>query len=188
MTAEQMFGEHGLLKTSQKRAMKSILDDEMSAHLGYEPHAVKGRNSGNSRNGKTKKAVQTATERVEINVPRDRNGSFEPQLIPKGERRLPELDEKVIALYARGNSTREIQSFLEELYGVEISPTLVSSITDRVMEDVHAWRSNPVRTGPSRTKPCTSPWESTWTARKNYWAYGSPTTKGKNSGYRSSTN
>ena len=144
MTAEQMFGEHGLLKTLQKRAMESVLEGEMSAHLGYEPHAVKGRNSGNSRNGKTTKIVQTATDRVEINVPRDRNGHFEPQLIPKGERRLPELDEKVIALYARGNSTREIQSFLEELYGVEISPTLISNITDSVMEDVHAWRTRPL--------------------------------------------
>ena len=144
MTAEQMFGEHGLLKTLQKRAMESVLEGEMSAHLGYEPHAVKGRNSGNSRNGKTTKIVQTATDRVEINVPRDRNGNFEPQLIPKGERRLPELDEKVIALYARGNSTREIQSFLEELYGVEISPTLISNITDSVMEDVHAWRTRPL--------------------------------------------
>ena len=144
MTAEQVFGEHGLLKTLQKRAMESVLEGEMSAHLGYEPHAVKGRNSGNSRNGKTQKTVQTATDRVEINVPRDRNSSFEPQLIPKSERRLPELDEKVIALYARGNSTREIQSFLEELYGVEISPTLISNITDSVMEDVHAWRTRPL--------------------------------------------
>lgn len=144
MTPEQMFGEGGLLKTLQQRAMESVLEAEMSAHLGYEPHSKEGRNSGNSRNGKTKKTVQTATDQVEILVPRDRNSDFEPQLIPKGIRRLPELDEKVIALYAKGTSTRDIQGFLEELYGVEVSPALISTITDGVKEELKAWQSRPL--------------------------------------------
>jgi len=144
MTPEQMFGEHGLLKALQKRAMESVLEEKMSSHLGYAPHSKEGRNTGNSRNGKTKKTVQTATDQVEIAVPRDRNGSFEPQLVPKGARRLPELDEKVIALYARGSSTRDIQDFLEELYGIEISPTLISEITDSVKEDMVTWQARPL--------------------------------------------
>jgi len=144
MTIEQMFGQNGLLKTMQKRAMESILEAEMNPHLGYSAHAVSGRNSGNSRNGKSKKTIKTATEQVEISIPRDRNGDFEPQLIPKGVRRLPELDDKVIALYARGTSTRDIQAFVEERYGVEISPALISTITDSVMEELREWQSRPL--------------------------------------------
>ena len=141
MTQEQMFGQHGLLKSLQKRAIESLLEGEMNSHLGHTAHASEGRNSGNSRNGKTKKTVKTSTEQIDISIPRDRNGSFEPQLIPKGVRRLPELDEKVIALYAQGSSTRDIQAFLEELYGVEVSPTLISEITDTVKGDMIAWQT-----------------------------------------------
>ncbi len=116
----------------------------MSDHLGYEAYAPEGRGTGNSRNGKTKKTVQSDAGQFEIEVPRDREGSFEPQLVRKRQRRLDGFDDKVLALYARGLSTREIQAQLEELYGVEVSPTLISNVTDAVYEEVRAWQSRPL--------------------------------------------
>ena len=143
-SVEDIFGEQGLLKALQKRLVERALEGEMAAHLGYAPHALEGRNGGNSRNGKGKKTLRTATDQIEIEVPRDRDGSFEPQLVQKRQRRLAGLDEKVIALYARGISTREIEAQLEELYGVEISPALISSITASVMDDLRAWQARPL--------------------------------------------
>ena len=116
----------------------------MTTHLGYERHAPEGRNSGNSRNGKTRKTVTTESGAIELEVPRDRNGAFEPQIVPKSRRRLEGFDEKVIALYARGMTTREIQGHLQELYGVEVSPSLISNVTDAVLEEVQAWQSRPL--------------------------------------------
>ena len=116
----------------------------MSEHLGYEKHEVSGRGSGNSRNGTTGKTVLTDSGVLDIEVPRDRNGSFEPQLVPKRRRRLPGFDDKVIALYARGLSTRDIQSQLQELYEVDVSPSLISRVTDSVVEDVAQWQSRPL--------------------------------------------
>jgi putative transposase len=137
---EEILGEGGLLKELTKRLVERALAGELTAHLGYEKHAVEGRNTGNSRNGATAKRVLTDTGEISIEVPRDRKGEFEPQLVPKGQRRLPGFDEKVIALYARGMTTREIQGHLQELYGVEVSPALISSVTDAVLEDVQAWQ------------------------------------------------
>ena len=116
----------------------------MSDHLGYEPHHIKGRGSGNNRNGKGHKTVQSDTGALEIEVPRDRNATFEPQLVKKRQRRLEGFDDKVLALYSRGLSTRDIQGQLEELYGAEVSPTLISNVTNAVMEDVRAWQSRPL--------------------------------------------
>ena len=116
----------------------------MSNHLGYEAYAPEGRGTGNSRNGKTKKTVQSDAGQFEIEVPRDREGSFEPQLVRKRQRRLDGFDDKVLALYARGLSTREIQAQLEELYGVEVSPALISYVTNAVYEEVRAWQSRPL--------------------------------------------
>lgn len=141
---EEILGEGGLLKELTKRLVERALAGEMTAHLGYEKHAVEGRNTGNSRNGATSKRVLTDTGEISIEVPRDRKGEFDPQLVPKGQRRLPGFDEKVIALYARGMTTREIQGHLQELYGVEVSPALISSVTDAVLEDVQAWQSRPL--------------------------------------------
>jgi transposase-like protein len=143
-SVEDIFGEQGLLKALQKRLVERVLEGEMAAHLGYEPHASEGRNVGNYRNGKGKKTLRTATDQIKIEVPRDRDGSFEPQRVQKRQRRLAGLDEKVIALYARGISTREIEAQLEELYGVEISPALISSITASVMDDLRAWQARPM--------------------------------------------
>jgi transposase-like protein len=143
-TPEDILGEHGLLKQLTKRMVERALEAEMSDHLGYAPHAPEGRGTGNSRNGKTRKTVQSDAGQFEIEVPRDREGSFEPQLVRKRQRRLDGFDDKVLALYARGLSTREIQAQLEELYGVEVSPTLISNVTDAVHDEVRAWQSRPL--------------------------------------------
>lgn len=144
--AKELLGEHGLLKRITQRALESALEGELTDHLGYSPHESAGRNSGNSRNGKSRKTLQSTAGELAIEVPRDRNGSFEPQLVRKRQRRLEGLDDKIIALYARGLSTREIGAELTELYGAEISPTLISNVTDSVLEEVQAWQARPLDT------------------------------------------
>jgi putative transposase len=141
---EEILGEGGLAKQLTKRLVDRALQGEMTAHLGYEKHSPEGYNSGNSRNGLTRKRVLTDTGELTIEVPRDRNGEFEPQLVPKSHRRIAGFDEKVIALYARGMTTREIQGHLKELYGTEVSPALISAVTDAVLEDVQAWQARPL--------------------------------------------
>ena len=139
-----ILGEHGLLRQLTKRVVERALEAELTAHLGYAPHARNGSGVGNYRNGKGKKTVQSETAQFDIEVPRDRDGSFEPQLVKKRQRRLDGFDDKGLALYARGLSTREIQAHLEELYGVEGSPTLISNVTDAVLDEVRAWQSRPL--------------------------------------------
>ena len=138
---DEILGSEGLLGELTKRLVERALEGEMTAHLGYEKHAAEGRNRRNSRNGRVAKRVKTDTSDVEIEVPRDREGTFEPQLVPKRRRRLEGFDDKVLSLYARGMSTREIQGHLKELYGVEVSPSLISAVTDSVLEDVQTWQS-----------------------------------------------
>jgi len=108
------------------------------------PNDTVGNNSGNSRNGKTKKTVRSTNGDVELDIPRDRNGSFEPKLVRKGERQLNGFDERIVALYARGMTTRDIQAYLEEAYGVEVSPTFISQVTNAVMDEVKAWQHRPL--------------------------------------------
>src|SRR5208283_1595733 len=110
----------------------------------YEPHAPAGRNSGNSRNGATKKKLKGDFGELELETPRDRNASFEPKIVAKGQTRFTGFDDKILSMYARGMSTREIQGHLEEIYGVEVSPTLISNVTDAVVEEVKAWQSRPL--------------------------------------------
>jgi putative transposase len=141
---EEILGQEGLLTELTKRLVERALQGELTTHLGYEKHAAEGRNTGNSRNGKSPKTVLTDTGELAIDIPRDRNGEFEPQLVPKNQRRLPGFDEKVIALYARGLTTREIQGHLQDLYHVEVSPALISNVTDAVLEDVQAWQNRPL--------------------------------------------
>jgi putative transposase len=141
---EEILGEGGLAQGLTKRLVERVLEGEMTEHLGYEKHAPEGRDRGNSRNGKTRKRIKTGEAEHEIEVPRDREGTFEPVLVPKGRRRLPGFDEKVIALYARGMTAREIQDGLLEIYGVEVSPSLISTVTDAVIEDVKAWQARPL--------------------------------------------
>jgi len=141
---EEILGEEGLVRELTKRLVERALEGEMTAHLGYEKHEPAGRNKGNSRNGKAIKRLKAGRAELEIAVPRDREGSFEPQLVRKRQRRLAGFDDKVLALYARGMTTREIQGHLKELYGVEVSPSLISAVTDSVLEDVAAWQSRPL--------------------------------------------
>jgi transposase-like protein len=141
---KDILGKNGLLKQLTKRLVERTLQAELTDHLGYGPYKPEGRGSGNSRNGSGPKTVQSDSGAIQIEVPRDRNGSFEPQFVKKRQRRLEGFDDKVLALYARGMSTRDIQGQLEELYGVEVSPTLISNVTDAVMEEVRAWQSRPL--------------------------------------------
>ncbi|MCA9466135.1 MAG: IS256 family transposase [Nitrospira sp.] len=143
---EDILGEQGLLKGLTKRLVERALQAELTTHLGYAPHARPLATSGNTRNGTSPKTVETDQGPVELNVPRDRAGTFEPVVVKKRQRRLEGFDDKVLALYAHGMTTREIQNHLEELYGTEVSPTLISTITDAVLEEVRLWQSRPLET------------------------------------------
>jgi putative transposase len=141
---DDLLGQDGLLQQLTKALVERALDGELTHHLGYERHDSSGDNSGNSRNGTTPKTMKGKRGQLQIDVPRDRNSEFEPQLVKKGQTRFDGLDEKIISLYARGMTQREIQGHLEEIYGVEISPSLISSVTDAVLDEVRAWQSRPL--------------------------------------------
>ena len=141
---EEILGEGGVLKQLTKRLVENALEGEMTEHLGYEPHAAEGKGTGNSRNGRSEKKIHTDSGSVEIEVPRDRAGTFDPKLVRKRQRRLEGFDDKVLSLYARGMTTREIQGHLMELYGTEVSPALISNVTDSVLKDVEAWQGRPL--------------------------------------------
>jgi len=143
-TFDQLMAEGGELRQLYKRLAEKALEAELAAHLGYGKHEVAGRGTGNSRNGKTRKTLISEQGPVEIAVPRDRQGSFEPKFVRKHQRRAEGVDERIIALYARGMSTRDIQGFLEEQYGIEVSPTLISQVTDAVLDDMRAWQARPL--------------------------------------------
>ena len=143
-TPEDLFGKDGLFKQLTKDLVERILEAELSDHLGYEKYASDGRGSGNSRNGSRHKTLKGDQGLIPVQVPRDRNGEFEPQLISNGQSRIPGFDDKVVSLYARGMTVREIQGHLEELYGVDVSPALISNITDVVLDEVKAWQSRPL--------------------------------------------
>jgi putative transposase len=143
-TSEDLFGKEGLLKNLSKRLMERLLEAEMTNHLGYMRHAIEGKHTGNSRNGKSKKTVRTGNGTIDIAVPRDRESEFEPILIGKRQSRLAGLDDNILSLYAKGMTVRDIQAHLEELYGAVISRDLISTITDAVLEDVKAWRCRPL--------------------------------------------
>jgi putative transposase len=143
-STEEIVGPNGLLKQLTKALVERAMNAEMSHHLGYEKHAAGGRGSGNNRNGKSRKKIQGDFGTVEIEVPRDRNGTYDPKIIPKHARRFAGFDGKILSMYARGMTTRDIQGHLEELYGVEVSPALISEVTDGVMEEVKAWQSRPL--------------------------------------------
>jgi putative transposase len=141
---EDLIGENGLLKKLTKLLVEKALDAEMAAHLGHGKHEPVANPAGNTRNGKSRKTLKGEFGELPIEIPRDRHGTFEPQLIPKHQTRWTGFDGKVISLYARGMTVREIQSHLEEMYGTEISPSLISSITDAVADEVKAWQARPL--------------------------------------------
>ena len=127
-----------------KALVERSLQAELTHHLGYEKHDPVGHHSGNTRNGASAKTIQGKRGQMQIEVPRDRQSQFEPQIIKKGQRRFDGFDERVISLYARGLSVREIQGPLEEIYGTEVSPDLISTVTGEVLDEVRAWQSRPL--------------------------------------------
>jgi len=141
---EDLIGENGLLKRLTKKLVEGALGAELTHHLGYEKHDGAGQGSGNSRNGASSKTLKGDFGEVAIEVPRDRNGSFEPKIVGKHQRRFTGFDDKILSMYARGMSTREIQGHLAEIYHVEVSPSLISDVTDAVVEEVKAWQSRPL--------------------------------------------
>ncbi|WP_286241170.1 IS256 family transposase [Neptuniibacter halophilus] len=138
---DDILGEDGLLKQLTKKVAERALDVEMNEHLGYAKNEPSGKNSGNSRNGKSRKSVRSIHGDIELEVPRDRNGTFEPMLVRKGEKQLSCFDDRIISLYARGMTTRDIQAHFQDTYGVEVSPTFISQVTNAVMDEVTAWQS-----------------------------------------------
>jgi len=141
---EDIIGEDGLFRELTRRLAERALEAEMTEHLGYKKYASEGKTSGNSRNGHGKKRVKGDFGEIEIEVPRDRECEFEPQLIRKEQRRFDGFDQKIVSLYARGLTTREIQGHLQEIYGIEVSPTLISNVTAEVMEEVKEGQNRPL--------------------------------------------
>ena len=141
---EDLLGEGGLFKELKKALLERALSAELRDHLGYAKGDPKGKKTGNSRNGHGSKKVTGEDGEMDILVPRDRDASFEPQIIKKGQRRFDGFDDKIISMYARGMSVREIRGHLDELYGVEVSPDLISRVTDEVMDEVREWQSRPL--------------------------------------------
>jgi putative transposase len=141
---EDLIGENGLLKQMTKRLLERAMRTELTEHLGYEKHAPTGKNSGNSRNGGYKKTITGDFGNLDITTPRDRNSTFEPVILPKGETRFTGFDDKIISMYARGMTTRDIQGHLQEIYGIDVSPALISQVTDAVCEEVLLWQNRPL--------------------------------------------
>jgi transposase-like protein len=143
---DDFFGKEGIFARLFATTLEQMLEAELTAHLGYQPYAAEGRNSGNSRNGKRGRQVRSSGGDVTIQVPRDRNSSFQSPLLEPYQSSTNELEEKIIGLYAKGISTRDIQETLRDLYGVEVTPTTISTITDKVWSLVEAWQNRPLAT------------------------------------------
>jgi len=141
---EDLTGPEGLLKRLTGALVERALQTEMTDHLGYEPGSAEGQGSGNSRNGTGKKTLRTDQGDVTVEVPRDRNGTFEPKLVKKHQRSFKGFDDKILSMYARGMSVRDIQAHLAEIYGTEVSPDLISRVTDAVIDEVQAWQARPL--------------------------------------------
>lgn len=140
----ELFGDEGLLNELKKVLVERALEGEMTHHLGYDKGAADGRNGGNSRNGHTRKTVIGKDGPIQIQTPRDREGTFDPQMVKKRQKRINGFDDTVISLYGRGMTTREIREHLREIYGTEVSVELISSVTSAVVEEVRAWQSRPL--------------------------------------------
>lgn len=142
-TADDLFGKGGIVQKLKKAMVERMLEAEMSHHLGYEKHGVSKEN-GNYRNGTTTKKLITDNDSFVVDIPRDRSGNFDPKLVGKYQRRLPGFDEKIVSMYARGMTTRDIQQHIEEIYQTSVSPDLISTITDEVIQEVTTWQSRPL--------------------------------------------
>jgi len=141
---EDIIGENGLLKELTKAILEQALNAEMTDHLGYEKHDPAGHHRGNTRNGKSQKTLKGDFGELELETPRDRQATFAPKIVAKGQTRWTGFDDKIISMYARGMTTREIQGHLEEMYGIDVSPALISNVTDAVVEEVKLWQGRPL--------------------------------------------
>ena len=141
---EDLMGKDGVIKKLIKSSLENILEAELSEHLGYEKHSILGNNSGNSRNGKSQKTIISNEGQIELKIPRDRNSTFEPTIIKKYEKTLGPIENKIISMYAKGMTTRDIQSHIEEIYGLDVSAMTISRITDSIVEHVKQWQDRPL--------------------------------------------
>ncbi|PKP56630.1 MAG: IS256 family transposase, partial [Candidatus Altiarchaeales archaeon HGW-Altiarchaeales-1] len=141
---EDLIGENGLFKQLTKQLLERAMQAEMTEHLGYEKNATADKKTTNARNGSYQKRIKGEFGNLDVSIPRDRDATFEPIILPKGQSRFTGFDDKIIALYARGMTTRDIQSHLEEMYGVEVSPTLISQVTRAVQEEITLWQNRPL--------------------------------------------
>lgn len=140
----ELLGPNGLLSQITKAVLERALSEELTAHLGYEKHDPAGRGSGNNRNGSTPKQLLTDIGPIDLEVPRDRAGSFDPKIVRKGQTRLDGFNDRIVALYARGLTTRDIQAHLREMYDVQVSPDLISRVTDGVLAELQEWQARPL--------------------------------------------
>jgi len=141
---EDLLGQDGLLKKLTAALVERAMQAELTEHLGYSKNEPKGRNSGNSRNGTTPKTLITDKGDIPISVPRDRNGSFEPVIVPKNQTHFDGFDDKILSMYARGMTVRDIQSHLQELYSTEVSATMISRVTDAIVQELKSWQNRPL--------------------------------------------
>jgi len=143
-TYKDLMGKDGAIKKLLRSSLENILESELADHLGYEKHSPEGNNSGNNRNGKTYKTIRTDQGEIDIKIPRDRLSSFDPVVVKKYEKTLGPIEDKIISMYAKGMTTRDIQSHVEEIYGLDISPTTVSNITNSIVAHAKEWQSRPL--------------------------------------------
>ena len=141
---EDITGSNGLLKQLTKAIIERALESELTHELGYKKHSSPDKATGNARNGTSTKTIKTNHGDLALSIPRDRNSEFEPQIVKKGQRRFTGFDDKIVSMYARGMTTRDIQGHLEEIYGVEVSPDLISSVTDGILSEVKEWQNRPL--------------------------------------------
>jgi len=141
---EDLMGKDGAIKKLIARSLEQMLESELTEHLGYEKHSPEGKNTGNSRNGKTHKTLKNDNGKIEITVPRDRNGDFDPIIVKKYERTIGPIEDKIISMYAKGMTVRDIQSHIQEMYGLDVSSTLISNITDKIVEMATQWQNRPL--------------------------------------------
>jgi transposase-like protein len=141
---EDLMGKDGAIKKLIAKSIEQMLECEITEHLGYEKHSPEGRNSGNSRNGKTHKTLKNDNGEIEITVPRDRNGQFDPIIVKKYERTIGPIEDKIISMYAKGMTVRDIQSHIQEMYGLDVSSTLISNITEKIVDIATEWQNRPL--------------------------------------------
>jgi transposase-like protein len=144
MTQEEVLGQEGLLKQLTGKLLSRVMNAEMDEHLGYEKNSNAGDNSGDSRNGYSEKTVLTENQSAVVQVPRDRNATFEPKILPKHQKRLPLFNDQIISMYSFGMTDRNIKSHLEKIYNVDVSPELISRVTEAVMDEVKEWQNRPL--------------------------------------------